>query len=125
MANDGAYIDKLLFAWEEVHKRGHLTLWILLALKDGPKHMDEIKQFINHSTNGTLSVDDKSIYRALRRYYDTELVDFTTAPGNGPDRKVYSLAPIGAQLLQRFVERNITGLFFQPRIKRLIERNAS
>jgi DNA-binding PadR family transcriptional regulator len=124
MDNNAAYIDELLFAWEEVHKRGHLTLWILLALKDGPKHMNEIKEFIAHTTNGTLSVDDKSIYRALRRYYDTELVDFTAAPGKGPDLKVYSLAPIGAQVLQRFVERNIT-LFLQPRIKRLIERSST
>ena len=125
MDKNTAYVDELLLAWEEVHKRGHLTLWILLALKDGPKHMDEIKEFMAETTNGQLSVDDKSIYRALRRYYDTELVDYTSAPGKGPDRKVYSLAPIGSRLLQRFIERNITGLYFQPRIKRLLERSSS
>ena len=125
MKKNAEYVDELLVAWEEVHKRGLLTLWILLALEDGPKHMDEIREFIAQTTNGALSADDKSIYRALRRYYDTELVDYTLAPGKGPDRKVYSLAPVGSRLLRRFIERNITGLYFQPRIKRLLERSSS
>lgn len=125
MPNDSEYLQTLLDAWEEVYKRGQLTLWILLALKDGPKHMDEIKRFIAEATRQALSADDKSMYRALRRYYDTELVSFTAAPGKGPDRKVYSLSPLGAQLLQRFVERNITNVLFRPNIKDLMERSSS
>jgi len=118
--DDKAYIDRLLTGWEEVHKKGQLTLWVLLALKDGPKHMAEIKDFINTSTNGTLAVDDNSLYRALRRYYDTELTSFVTAPGNGPDRKIYQLSPIGCDVLDRFVRRNIVDVFYRPEIKSLI-----
>lgn len=118
------YTQKLLDGWEDVFKKGQLTLWVMLALKDGPKHMAEIKSFITEATNGTLSADDQSMYRALRRYYDVELVDYTTEQGKaGPDRKVYSLTTIGLNVLDAFTARNITEVFYKPTIKALIERN--
>ena|SRR3569833_116131 len=117
---DEAYMNRLLTGWEDVHKKGQLTLWVLLALKDGPKHMAEIKEFITDSTNGTLAVDDNSLYRALRRYYDTEMTKYVTAPGNGPDRKIYELSPIGREVLDRFVRRNIIDLFYKPEIQLLL-----
>ncbi len=118
------YENKLLEGWEEVFKKGQLTFWIMLALKHGPKHMADIKSFIDEATGGTLSADDKSMYRALRRYFDAELIDFTAEAGDGgPDRKVYSLTPIGQKVLARFVDRNITSVFYQPTIKALIERS--
>jgi PadR family transcriptional regulator, regulatory protein PadR len=119
------YEKKLLEGWEEVFKKGQLTLWIMLALKDGPKHMSEIKQFIYQATNGTLTADDQSMYRALRRYYDTELVDFKQEPGKGgPDLKIYSLSSVGEKVLDRFTKRNILEVFFKPEIKSLLGRRA-
>lgn len=116
------YERKLLEGWEEVFKKGQLTLWIMLALKDGPKHMSEIKHFIHLATNGTLSADDQSMYRALRRYYDTELVDFKQEPSKGgPDLKIYSLSHVGNKVLNSFTKRNILEVFFKPEIKNLIE----
>jgi PadR family transcriptional regulator PadR len=118
-----SYERKLLEGWEEVFKKGQLTLWIMLALKDGSKHMSEIKHFIYRATNGTLTADNQSMYRALRRYYDTELVDFKQEPGKGgPDLKVYSLTDIGVRVLDQFTKRNILEVFFKPEIKSLIER---
>jgi PadR family transcriptional regulator, regulatory protein PadR len=117
------YERKLLEGWEEIYKKGQLTLWIMLALKDGPKHMSEIKEFIARTTNGTLTADDKSMYRALRRYYDAELVDFKQVPGkNGPDLKIYSLSPAGEKVLNQFAQRNLINVFFKPEIKSLLER---
>src|SRR5215475_10745581 len=100
MGRDDEYARKLLAGWEDVYKKGQLTLWVLLALKDGPKHMAEIKAFLERATNGTLTVDDQSLYRALRRYDETELADYETAPGNGPERKVYRLSKLGERVLQ-------------------------
>ncbi len=118
------YEKELLAGWEEVYKKGQLTLWILLALKSGSKHMEQIKRFIKTYTNGTLVADDKSMYRALRRYYDTELVDFKQVPGKGgPDLKIYSLSVIGAKVLDRFVKRNFLDVFFKPEVKSLLERS--
>ena len=119
---NGDYTQELLKSWEEVYKKGQLTLWIMLALKDGPKHMSQIKTFIDHATNTAFSVDDKSMYRALRRYYETELTDFETAPGKGPEKKIYRLSPIGDAVLTQFIKRNILDTIYKPEIKSLIEK---
>lgn len=120
------YERKLLESWEEVFKKGQLTLWIMLSLMDGPKHMAEIRAFIAQATASTLTADDQSIYRALRRYFDTEMVDFTTEPGDsGPDRKVYRLTKIGDKVLAAFVQRNIVAIWYQPMVQRLIQKGAS
>jgi len=119
------YEQKLLEGWEDVFKKGQLTLWIMLALKDGPKHMAEIKEFISKATNGSLTADDKSMYRSLRRYYDAELVDFKQEPGKGgPNFKIYSLNKVGRKILDEFTKRNILDVFFKPEIKSLIERSS-
>ena len=119
-----SYERKLLDGWEEVFKKGQLTLWIMLALKDGPKHMSEMKAFISRATNHTLSADDQSMYRPLRRYYDAELVDFKQEPGKGgPDLKIYSLSQIGKKVLEEFIKRNIVDVFFKPEVKVLLERS--
>lgn len=116
-----SYEEKLLAGWEDVHKKGQLTLWVLLALKDGQKHMGEIKQFILEATNGSLQVDDKSLYRALRRYADVELTRYETLPGDrGPSLKAYALTPTGEKVLDAFVRRNISTVFYKPEIRQLI-----
>jgi PadR family transcriptional regulator, regulatory protein PadR len=112
----------LLQGWEDVFKKGQLTLWIMLALKDGDKHMAVIKAFINQATEGNLSADDRSMYRALGRYNKAGLIDFKIENNDsGPDRKVYRLTPMGRDLLGAFLERNITNVFYKPSIRKLIE----
>src|SRR5690348_3088583 len=109
------YDQDLLNAWEETHKKGQLTLWVFLALKDGAKHMQQIKEFIDRYTNQAVSVDVKSMYRALRRYYDAEMIDYSNVPSdNGPDLKVYRLTDTGRHVLEEFIDRNITSVYYQP-----------
>lgn len=116
------YEQSLLDGWEDVYKKGQLTLWILLALKDSPKHMADIKLFIEKATNNTLTADDKSVYRALRRYKAADMITFTTVPGNsGPDRKIYALSATGEHVLVAFCTRNITDVFFKSSTQKLIE----
>ena len=116
------YQQKLLHGWEEVFRKGQLTMWIMLALADGPKHMTKIKEFIGHATHNGVVVDDQSMYRALRRYYEAEMIDFKTEPSvAGPDLKVYTLTMTGKSVLGQFVSRNITSVFYEPHIKKLIE----
>jgi PadR family transcriptional regulator, regulatory protein PadR len=116
------YEETLLRGWEDIHKMGQLSLWLMLALKDGAKHMSQIKDFVELLTAGTLSADDKSIYRALRRYHDSELVGFKKVPSsNGPDLKVYHLTETGKHVLGAFLSRNIH-LFYRPQIRKLIEK---
>lgn len=115
------YERKLLEGWEDVFKRGQLTFWVLLALKEGPKHMAEIRERINELTEGMVTVEDRSLYRALQRFHDSELLTSTSAEGNrGPDRKVYALSATGNRVLSAFVERDLR-LFLKPDVARLLE----
>ncbi len=116
------YETQLLEGWEEVYKRGQLTLWIMLALKNGPKYMADIKKYIESQTQNAVTADDQSMYRALRRYTEAEMVTFTAEPAQkGPDRKVYELTEIGTHVLEQFVVRNLHGLMQQPIVKTLIK----
>jgi PadR family transcriptional regulator len=118
------YENQLLEGWEEVYKRGQLTLWIMLALKDRPKYMADIKSYIESQTQNAVTADDQSMYRALRRYSEAEMVTFTAEPAQkGPDRKVYALTETGARVLEQFVVRNLRGLMQQPIVKTLIKEH--
>jgi DNA-binding PadR family transcriptional regulator len=115
------YEQKLLEGWEDVFRKAQLTMWILLGLKDGPKHMAVIKEFIAARTNRTISADDKSMYRALRRLHDGELIDFESVTSQaGPDLKLYSLTGTGQQVLQAFLRRNIIDVFYAANNEKLI-----
>ena len=118
-----SYEDKLLQGWEEVFRKAQLAPWIMLALKDGPKHMAAIKRFIHSSTGGAVSADDQSYYRALRRYHRAQMLEYVSRPGqSGPDRKVYHLSAIGERVLREFLKRNFTDVFYRPVVKKLIVR---
>jgi PadR family transcriptional regulator PadR len=114
------YQRELLEAWEETYKKGQLTFWLFLALKENEKYVDEIRSFVTEKTGGTLTCEEQSLYRTLRKYRDLEMVDFRLGPGEGgPERKYYFLTSLGAELLRQFTERNIR-LFFEPKIQKLI-----
>lgn len=121
--NTTAYKKDLLAAWEDVFKKGQLTLWVLLALKDGNKHMAAILDFVTQQSTGILTIEEQSLYRSLRRYHQTGIIEYVTVPGNkGPARKEYALTELGKQVLQEFLERNIIALYYKTETKKLIER---
>lgn len=117
------YEDSLIEAWEAVYKQGQLTLWIFLALYESPKTIAQIKQYLQNKTQTILSVDDKSLYRSLRRYFDTNMVDHEPKPSKngGPPLKQYSLTPLGRSVLAKFVNRNISLLAANPQIKEILQ----
>ena len=116
-----SHLSELLSAWEETYKKGQLTLWIFLSLKDGKKYVDEIKTFVEEQSNHSMTCESQSLYRNLRKYQHIGVVDFETGEGNkGPERKYYYLTELGLRLLNSFIERNIN-LFFNKRIKNLIK----
>ena len=116
------HLEELLSAWEETYKKGQLTLWIFLSLKEGRKYVDEIKAFVETESNHTMSCESQSLYRNLRKYQHVGVVDFEKGEGNkGPERKYYFLTDLGLSLLNQFTERNIN-LFFKPNINHLINK---
>ena len=48
-------------------KKGQLTLWIFMALRESKKYVDEIKTFIVEKSGGTIRCEEQSLYRALRK----------------------------------------------------------
>ncbi|MCA9348638.1 PadR family transcriptional regulator [Candidatus Saccharibacteria bacterium] len=114
------YEETLLTGWEETYKKSQLTLWTLLALKDGPKYMNDIKEFIEEATDKKLTVDDKSMYRALRRFNEIGLTIYTEQESaGGPKRKLLELSASGRKVLDNFIYRNITSIINHPKNKHL------
>ena len=106
MANDD--ISELLKKWEETYKKGLLSFWILLLLYERPSYPYEMSAEVSEISQGTISVDDNSIYRALNRFESVHIVRSELQQSNtGPQRRYYSLTDNGKALLTEFIQRNI------------------
>ncbi len=117
-------LNQLLLSWENTYKKGQLTLWIFMALQEGNKYVDEIKSFIEKKSGGTISCEEQSLYRALRKYEHIHVLTFDLKAGNkGPDRKYYYLTNLGQELFKAFVNRNIK-LFYSEEIKSILKLKA-
>ena len=124
MKTDDDLHKELLSAWEETYKKGQLTLWIFLSLKEGPKYVSGLQESIQRFSKGTIHAEEQSLYRTLRKFYHLKMVDFSAGKGHkGPDRKYYHLTSLGESLLESFVERNIK-LFFEEPLKGLLLNDA-
>lgn len=105
-------LDLLVADWDDVYKKGQTTFWVLLALYDGKKYTAQIDEFIRTATHDHFQVREQSLYRALRRFHDMQLVGIEKIPApGGPDRKYYHLTPIGKAVLARFTHLNLVPLF--------------
>lgn len=98
----------LLQKWEEAYKKGLLSFWLLLLLAERPSYPFEMRSLLEEVSQGTMTADENSIYRALGRFQDMGLVDSDTHPSRqGPYRRYYRLTDVGLDLLKRFIDRNI------------------
>ena len=106
MVNDD--ISDLLTKWEETYKKGLLSFWILLLLYERASYPYEMSAEVSKISQGTISVDDNSIYRALNRFESVGIVRSELQQSStGPQRKYYSLTNTGKTLLTEFIQRNI------------------
>jgi DNA-binding PadR family transcriptional regulator len=111
-SQDGGTFNDLLERWEETYKKGLLSFWMLLLLAERPTYAFEMKGLVEELSQGTLSADSNSLYRALNRFNQMGLITSEVQPNpQGPDRRYYSLAPKGRRLLASFIRRNL--LIFQ------------
>ncbi len=113
-------IDRMLLKWEEVYKKGLLTFWLLLLLHERPAYAYEINDSIQKVSQGTISADNNSIYRALTRFEAMGIVSSDLRQSEvGPARKYYGLSDKGVLLLGKFIQRNIV-LFETPHVAKRI-----
>ena len=107
-----ADLSDLLEQWESVHKKGLLTFWVLLLLHERSMYALEIGDALELVSRGTMTADERSLYRALHRFERVGFVESEWKPSDvGPPRRYYHLSKMGEALLQRFARRNI--LLFQ------------
>ncbi len=113
---DTEIVDELVADWDEVYKKGQLSLWILLAISDERKYAAQITDFMHDATNGTFEVKEQSLYRALRRFSSMGLVTITEveSPSSGTKRKYYQLSERGQAVLGRFITIHIAPLLKPP-----------
>jgi PadR family transcriptional regulator, regulatory protein PadR len=116
-----ALLAQLLQQWEDSYKKGLLSFWMLLLLHGRSTYAYEMTAMIAEMSRGTVVADEKSIYRALKRFEENGIVQsWTESSDIGPPRRYYSLTPLGQQLLARFIERNIR-VFEQPDVAEAID----
>jgi PadR family transcriptional regulator PadR len=109
---DEEALQALLEQWENVYKKGLLTFWLLLLLHERPMYVFEMGKTLVEVSQGTVTADEKSLYRALRRFEAMDVVQSTWRPSDvGPRRRYYHLTELGKELLRQFARRNI--LVFQ------------
>ena len=111
----------LLDQWESVYKKGLLSFWVLLLLHERPSYVFEMGQQLSVISQGSISADEKSLYRALRRFEAMGVVESDWRPSEvGPRRRYYALTDLGGALLRQFVQRNIL-IFREPAVSGRLE----
>ena len=76
--------------------RGTLDMLILRTLQAGPAHGFAIAQSIERRSDGVLPVEEGSLYPALRRLEDRDLITFAWGTTTNQRRaRFYSLTPRG------------------------------
>jgi len=119
---DEQELTVLLEQWEVVYKKGLLTFWVLLLLHERPMYVFEMGEALDAVSRGTMCADERSLYRALRRFERAGFVESEwQASDVGPQRRYYGLSDLGKELLCRFAERNIL-LFQEPDIAERLSR---
>jgi len=115
---DEQILGILLDQWESNYKKGLLTFWLLLLLRERSMYVFEMGQALVNASQGTITADGKSLYRALRRFERIGLVESRwQASEVGPRRRYYHLTALGIELLRRFVRRNLL-IFQDPAVAR-------
>lgn len=115
-------LDRLLENWEGVYKKGLLTFWLLLLLDEKPCYPYEMSAEVMRLSEGMISADGNSIYRAVSRFEEMGLVASESGESKlGPPRKYYRLTDEGRGLLRMFIERNIL-IFQHPAVAERIQQ---
>ncbi len=116
-----ADVEELLKNWEEVYKKGLLTFWLLLFLHERPAYAYEASAAVGELSQGTISADENSMYRALNRFELLGIVKSELKQSSiGPSRRYYTLTETGVSLLARFIQRNIL-VFETPSVAERIQ----
>jgi DNA-binding PadR family transcriptional regulator len=78
--------------------------------------MEKIKEL----TKNRITCEGQSLYRALRRHHKNGLIEFELQEGNkGPDRKYYTLTPMGREILKEFTQKYVR-IFYNKNLAKML-----
>jgi DNA-binding PadR family transcriptional regulator len=96
---------------------------ILLALADGERHGYSILQEVEYRSGGTVSLHAGTLYRALARLLESELIEELSEPSarknDDERRRYYRLTPRGIAVARAEVAR-LEGQLAAARSRRLL-----
>lgn len=76
--------------------------------------MDEIKDFVESKSNGTITCEEQSLYRVLRKYEHIDVLKYELRKGNkGPARKYYYLTDLGKKTFRSVCIQKYTLVLFR------------
>ena len=84
---------------------GNTSYVILGMLRKGPKSGYEIKAQADISTRFFWAISYGQIYPELKRLDQADLIEGVTDPGDGRQRRVYSITPSGEEALREWLTR--------------------
>lgn len=100
--------QQLFNGWKQVFMKSMSTFWILVSLRNTHKKVEEMEDFMAKYSQANFQIDRMSLYRALRKLYESGLVTYQDKHNpSGPNWKIYSLTTRGNNLLQEFIDKCI------------------
>lgn len=81
--------------------KGHLDLLLLTLIDSGARHGYALAERLRTASDGTFDLADGTIYPALRRLSDNDLVTSRWSDDGGRRRRIYSLTGKGRRALKR------------------------
>ncbi len=79
----------------------HVAYHVLLALSDQNRHGYGVIKHVQERTNGRLELEAGTLYAAVKRLHDDELIKEAKAPpGTDSRRRYYGLTPFGTRVLK-------------------------
>lgn len=87
--------------------KGHLDVLLLGALEKGPGHGYAIKEVLRTTSNGRFDLPTGTIYPALHRLEEADLVSSSWSVVDGRRRRTYELTPAGKKRLIRDREASL------------------
>jgi len=99
-----------------------IGLRCLLTVYECETYAFEMSCLVTDLSQGTITADENSIYRALNRFENLGIVISSWRDSDiGPRRRYYRMTELGEELLQIFIQRNIV-LFQTKAISNRIQK---
>lgn len=101
------YIEELVISWRQVYKKSITSILILKSLENQPKWSQQIHQQLELMSGSKLSLDQRSLHRALRRLNSSGLIELEKKSGEKREakHKFYKITEDGRDLLNLILDK--------------------